>query len=176
MKQGTISVLFGCHSVVHSFYVTIAWIKMYKRPPNLMELVSIFVHDIGHIGKQYLDNVEEKNEHWRLGANISGALFGASGYKMVAGHCPDESGIEESKLCKPDKYAHHLAPRIWFYINTFIEPKLRIRMGRWESVDYFKTRVKESIESGEYRSSHEIYLERCEPPGSEQKRNKYGRG
>lgn len=156
--QGTISVLFGTHSIVHSLLVIISWRKLYGKMPAFWELVCILLHDIGHIGKQYLDNLEAKQEHWILGAKISDYLFGEKGFLLVAGHCV-YSSYPESKLYKPDKYALHIAPTWWLLLNTVFEPKLKTGYSARESVRVLQQRVKESVESGEYHSSHDFYLQ-----------------
>jgi hypothetical protein len=125
-----------------------------------METICIFLHDIGHIGYDYLDSVEAKNKHWELGAKIAGKLFGQKGFDLVAGHC-DASGYQESALRKPDKYSWYIAPSLWIYWNTFLEPKTAMGYKRWEAVKRFKAQVKHNIESGEYRDTHNLYLERC---------------
>ncbi len=160
MKQGTISVLFGCHSIVHSFWVTLSWRKLYKGWPSLKELICILVHDTGHWGKDYLENLEQKRAHWELGAKMAGRLFGNKGYELCAGHC-EYSGFPKSKLYKADKYASYIAPFWWQIMNTIFEPKLRMGYSHRKAVELFQAQVKESIESGEYRNTHEIYLERC---------------
>lgn len=33
--------------------------------------------------------------------------------------------------------------------------------GKWEAVRRFKAQVKQSVESGEYKSTHSMYMERC---------------
>ncbi len=64
MKQGTVSVLFGCHSIIHSMIVIVAWVKWYGHWPEFWQIICILLHDIGHWGKQYLDNYEEKKNEW----------------------------------------------------------------------------------------------------------------
>ena len=87
MTEGTKSYLFGCHQFfIHPLIVVIAWIKLYKKFPKFWELVCIFLHDIGHIGKNYLTNYEEKRQHWILGARIAKRLFGWKGYHLICGH------------------------------------------------------------------------------------------
>jgi hypothetical protein len=117
------------------------------------------VHDLGHWGTNYLDNLEEKKGHWRLGALLALKVCGARGWGMCAGHC-NYSGYPQSKLYKADKYSWYLAPVWWLVCNDVVEPKL-IRPGcnRRESAVLFKARVRESIESGAFRGTHDIYLE-----------------
>ncbi len=76
MKQGTVSVLIGCHSVIHSLIVLVAWVRLYGKFPVWWQIVCILLHDVGHWGKNYLDNYEEKKQHSILGAKIAGKLFG----------------------------------------------------------------------------------------------------
>ena len=158
MKQGTKSVLFGCHSPVHSVLVTVAWRKLYGSWPKLWQIVCIFLHDIGHLGTDYLDNYEEKKWHWELGAQIARKLFGYKAFLLVAGHSSHYR--TPSALYKADKYSWYIAPRIWIWLNTFAEPELRVGMGRWEAVNDFKANVKKSIESGKWEETHQFYLER----------------
>ena len=60
MKQGTVSALIGCHSIIHGLVVLTAWYKLYGSWPKLWQMVCIFLHDIGHIGLDYLDDYEQK--------------------------------------------------------------------------------------------------------------------
>ena len=87
MKQGTVSVLVGCHSPIHPLIVLVTWIKLYKTFPSWWQIVCIFLHDIGHWGKNYLDNYEEKKQHSLLGARTAKLLFGQKGYDLIVGHC-----------------------------------------------------------------------------------------
>jgi hypothetical protein len=161
LKQGTVSVLFGCHSIIHSFFVLIAWNRMYGRWPKFWQIICILIHDIGHWGTDYLDNYEEKKKHWVLGAEFGKKLFGQKAYEFLAGHC-SHSGYPKSKLYKADKYSWYIAPEWWLYSNTIFEPALRMGMGRMEAVKTFKSQVRKSIESGEFRSTHSMYLDRCQ--------------
>jgi len=160
MKQGTVSVLIGIHSPVHSTLVLISWVILYHKLPALWQIVCIYLHDIGHIGRQYHDDPSEKNEHWKLGARMAKRLFGQRGYDMCAGHC-HASHMPSSLLMKPDKYSWYIAPRLWLLTNNLVEPQVRRGLGRWEEVNAFKSQVRRSIESGQYRSTHDMYLERC---------------
>lgn len=71
MTQGTVSILFGCHSPIHSVLVLMSWKKLYRHWPRWWQIVCIFLHDIGHWGLDYLDDVNQKNKHWELGARIA---------------------------------------------------------------------------------------------------------
>jgi len=160
VKQGTVSVLVGCHSPVHSVIVVLAWKKLYGKWPTFKELVCIFLHDIGHWGLDYLDDVEQKNKHWRLGAQVAEWLFGIEGYRLCAGHCR-QSGMGESKLYRADKYSWHIAPFWWVWLNNFTEPKIMVGYtSSAAAVRDFKARVKESVESGSFSETHKFYLER----------------
>jgi len=164
MTQGTKSILFGCHSIIHSLLVVIAWRRLYGTWPRGVTLKCIFIHDIGHIGLHYLDSAEAKRQHWRLGARLAQNLWGDSAFLFLAGHCSD-TGYERSLLYKADKYSWYIAPTWWLWWNNMVEPELTINCkGNMDAVRKFQAMVKTSIESGEYRSTHQIYLERkgCE--------------
>lgn len=158
-SEGTVSILFGCHSIIHSSLVLIAWIKLYGKLPRPWQIVCIFLHDIGHLGKNYLSSYEEKKDHWILGSNIAYRLFGNKGFFLVAGHC-SHSKYHKSELHKADKYSWYIAPKWWIYLNTIAEPKLKGNKSRKDAVSYFKNCVKQSIESGQYKSTHNFYLKR----------------
>lgn len=160
MKQGTISWLIGCHSIIHSFYVLKAWIKLYGEFPKFWELVCILLHDIGHWGKDYLDDFELKKQHWILGAIICRKLFGDKGFNMCAGHC-EYSGLPQSKLYKADKLAWYKSSRLWSYWYQTFEPKISMGYTKKEAYERFMKQVNKSIETGEYKSTHKLYLERC---------------
>lgn len=163
MHQGTVSVLIGVHSIVHSITVLIAWRIIYKRWPRGWEAACIFLHDVGHWGLQYLDSYAEKCEHWRRGAEIAGRLFGHKGYAMCAGH-DKASGYPESPLYKADKYSWYITPTLVLYLNCLLEPKLCMGYTIKEVCRLFQIQVKKSVESGEFRSTHEFYMDRCKSP------------
>ena len=112
IKQGTWSVLLGCYSPIHSLLVFIAWIKLYHSLPSWWQVICILIHDIGHWGKDYLDDYEEKKKHGELGAKIAKWLFGQKGYDLVIGHNL-YTEVSKSALHDPDKYSWTLAP-IWY--------------------------------------------------------------
>ena len=160
MKQGTVSVLLGCHSPIHSILVIISWKKLYNKWPKFWQLICIVFHDIGHYGLDYLDNYEEKKIHWILGARIAQKLFGDKGYDFCSGHCL-YSGAPLSDLYKADKYSWYIAPRWWLISNNFFEPKLQTGFTtNREAVDSFRAQVKVSVESGEFVETHNMYLNR----------------
>jgi len=130
-------------------------------------MVCILLHDVGHLGKQYLDDLEQKKEHWRLGARIAGRLFGVKGYDLTAGHC-HYSGEPESRLYKPDKYCWMYEQYWWARWNAFVEPKLIMGFPNVrDAYNWFHAQVRESVESGQYRSTHGMYLERTKQQAEE---------
>lgn len=159
MKQGTISVIVGCHSQVHSLLVWLAWMHLYHKIPSPRQTVCIILHDIGHWGKDYLDDVDAKHRHWELGAKIAGKLFGSRYYELCAGH-DAYSGYARSELYKADKYSWYIAPYWWIYSNNIVEPKIKCGMKNWDAVLDFKKNVKASIESGQYNPTHDLFEQR----------------
>ncbi len=158
MKQGTWSVLLGCHSPMHSLVVIVAWKKWYGSFPNWWQFICILIHDIGHWGTDYLDDYEAKKQHAVLGSQVAMFLFGPKGYELVAGHNTYKAG-EQSQLYFPDKYASVIAPVWWQTLNNFFEPKLR-RPGytRRESAIMFKEAMRKNMENGFQERGHDIYL------------------
>lgn len=159
MKQGTVSVLFGCHSVIHSWLVIRAWKKVHGSWPRPWEVVCILLHDIGHWGTNYLDNYEEKRNHARFGARIAYILFGDKGYQLVIGH-NSYLGAPKSDMYMADKVAYTISPMWWLWTTCLFEPRL-VRKGltRWQSARMFKEAAKENIRLEEPREGHDIYLE-----------------
>jgi hypothetical protein len=141
-------------------YVLKAWVKLYGKFPSWWELVCIFIHDWGHFGKNYLDDFEEKKKHWILGAEIARKLFGMNGYSFCAGHC-EYSRFPQSKLYKADKLSWYKSSRLWSYWYQVFEPKISMGYSKREAYERFMAQVTKSIESGEYKSTHKLYLERC---------------
>ena len=160
MKQGTVSVLLGCHSPFHSVLVIVAWRRLYGCWPSWWEVVCIFLHDVGHWGKDYLDDYKLKRHHAELGAKIAGVLLGRKGYDLVLGHNVYSSGIVQSRLYKPDKYSWVIAPLWWMWTNTIFEPRL-IRPGRtrMQSVRDFRNAMRRNWFRGLPKQGHDIYLE-----------------
>jgi hypothetical protein len=158
LRQGTISVLAGCHSPIHSLVVLIAWRQLYHRYPNAWQLICIGIHDIGHWGKDYLDHEDEKAQHAVLGAKIAGKLFGVKGYDFIIGHNTYESD-KRSLLYYPDKYSWVIAPIWWMVSNTFFEPKLiRPNCTRQDSAVMFKKAMVENSKNNFNERGHDIYL------------------
>ena len=158
MKQGTWSVLLGCHSVIHSIVVIVAWRKLYGTLPRWWQIGCILLHDIGHWGKDYLDDYELKKQHAELGAKIARRLFGEKGYELVDGHNA-YNGDERSQLYKPDKYSWVIAPVWWMMSNCIFEPKLQ-RKGntKRQSAVMFKEAMRENWKTGFKELGHEIYM------------------
>ena len=160
ITQGTVSWFIGCHSIVHSLLILRSWRILYGSWPKLWQIVCIFLHDIGHLGLDYLDDYEQKKLHFILGASIGYGLFGMKAWDFLAGHC-SHSGYPLSPLYKADKYSWYIAPKWWLHWNNLVEPKLMINCrSSKEAVDSFRALVKKSIESGEYVSTHQMYLDR----------------
>jgi len=159
IAQGTVSVLLGCHSPLHSIMVLISWCKLYRRAPNPWQACCIFLHDIGHWGKNYLDNYEGKTHHAELGAKVAGKLFGKKGYDLIIGHC-SYNGQARSELYEPDKYSWIIAPLWWMVTNTWFEPKLQRRGNtRRESALMFKEAMRDNQKTGWQKQGHDIYIE-----------------
>lgn len=159
MKQGTISVLFGCHSIVHSWLVIRSWKILYSKWPKPWQIICILLHDIGHWGKNYLSSAEEKRRHWVLGAMVARKLFGRKGFYLCIGHTM--LSTPDITMHKPDKYSYYIAPTWWLWTNCIFEPKLRMGYSIKEAVKRFRKQVANSIESGAYTDTHEHYLNRC---------------
>jgi hypothetical protein len=159
ISQGTVSVFLGCHSIIHSILVVKAWKKVYGRWPELWELGCIMVHDVGHIGLDYLDDPKQKAEHWRLGARIAKVFFGHKGYKFVAGHC-ETSGEELSDLFFPDKVSRAMAPMWWLVFQQLVEPKLTPKgVSRRQHAKDFKEWAIRNVESRNFQDAHKGYME-----------------
>lgn len=164
MKQGTISVLFGCHSFMHTHYVLKAWHYLYGKRPAFWQYVCIIVHDWGHWGKQYLDNYEEKKLHWVAGARIARFLFGEKGYNFNAGHC-DYSGVAKSDLYKADKVCYAFVPVWWGWLAGQIEPKLhgaerKAGIKLKDAVKTFLNDNRKRLEAGVFESNQQYYMNR----------------
>lgn len=164
MREGTKSVLFGCHNpILHGIFVLMAWRLEYKSWPKWWELIGIFLHDIGVWGRQYLSDDKAKIGHWRLGASwtsvIVAYLHGPSkdAYLFVAGHCPKESGAIKSKLWKPDKRVWIVAPMCLLWWNYWIEWS-----GNGIGVTkppIWKKLVDENLKKSEPIGNHELYIQ-----------------
>lgn len=140
MKKGTKSVLFGVHCfAIHPFVVARAWHKLYGFPYDPRLWVAFFVHDLGYIGCENMDD-EKGEQHPYLGAKIMHKLFDKKKSmwsicecfackKLAIDECnkwhdftlyhsrflAKKHGKQYSKLCVADKYAICIEPS-WMYI------------------------------------------------------------
>lgn len=124
MTEGTKSYLIGSHQFfLHPLWVLLAWRLEYKSYPKWWEIICIFLHDVGVCGRQYISDEKAKKGHWGTGANLSfrlicrlsqkrKAYLGYRAYKLIAGHCPIESGYCQSRLYRADKRSWLVAP-LW---------------------------------------------------------------
>lgn len=131
--------------------------------PSFWQFICILLHDIGHWGKDYLDDYEQKKRHGELEAKVARSLFGQKGHDLIAGHNP-YSGASKSALYNPDKYSWVIAPVWWMASNVLVEPKLRRKgcSSRREEAQLFQQAMKENMESGFKEQGHEIYLKQRE--------------
>jgi hypothetical protein len=112
MTEGTKSILFGSHSIIHSLFVLVAWYKLYKRWPEVWQIICIFIHDIGYFGMDHISNKSNKG-HSILGARIGKKLFGQKAFDFIAGHSrkdAEELNLSLSKLEAPDDYSWIITP------------------------------------------------------------------
>ena len=58
-------------------------------------------------------------------------------------------------------YAWKYEPYWWAWWNALVEPKLKMGYSLREAYTRFHASVKKNIDSGELRSTHQLYLERC---------------
>lgn len=164
MKEGTKSVLFGCHNpVIHGIFVLLTWKLEYKVWPKWWELIGIFLHDIGVWGRQYLSNDTAKVGHWQRGAYWTSKIVSKLGgsarlsYSFVAGHCPEESYYPKSKLWKADKRVWLVTPIFILWWNYWVE---------WSGSGLGVTRpplwrklVEENLRKPEPIGNHELYMQ-----------------
>jgi len=163
ISQGTISVIIGCHSPIHSILVLMAWYKLYRKWPRPWQIVCIFLHDIGHWGLNYLDDYEQKKIHWVRGSQIAMRLFGPKGYVFVASHDVNSPYISrDGLLYRSDKYSWSMAPYWWLWSNCIFEPKLRMERTIKNACKIFQESVKMSINTGNFEETHSFYTNRCE--------------
>ncbi len=155
LSEGTISVLFGCHQfLIHPLCVLVAWYKEYKSLPNFMELCCIFLHDIGHVGLQYLSDPEQKKLHWVGGAYWAFRFFGIDGFLLVAGHSA-QSGFPRSKLYLPDKKSWLVAPDWWLDSNGHFENF----QSSYANAKKWKKLVAENLKEDFPNGLHQVYLD-----------------
>lgn len=119
IAEGSKSILFGSHSIIHSLFVLIAWYKLYRRRPKGWQLICIFIHDIGYFGMNHISNKSNKG-HSLLGARIGKGLFGQKAFDFIAGHSrkdAEELNLPLSKLEAPDDYSWIITP-MWILKMT----------------------------------------------------------
>jgi len=160
MTEGTKSVLFGCHSIIHSYYVIRAWKYLYNRYPKFWQIVCILLHDIGHVGLDYLKYENQKKIHWVLGAQISQMLFGRKAFLFCAGHTKDSGYNINSQFKKADKYSSVIASNLWLKWNYKVED-----FGRPFVPNQWKKKVLENLNND--KDNHELYLELIEETTNE---------
>lgn len=123
MKIGTKSLLFGGHQfLIHPMFVTVAWTRLYHKPPNPRELLCIVIHDWGYWGKPNMDG-NEGELHPLWGAKIAQNLFGSIyWYDFVAYHSrflARRDGVPVSKLCLADKLGVAMMPTwLWVFLTS----------------------------------------------------------
>jgi len=143
--------------------VLMAWRKLYRCWPKPWQIVCIFIHDIGHWGKNYLDDYEQKKWHWFSGAWIAFRLFGWKGFEFVASHDVNSLYIDRNgALYRSDKYSWSMAPYWWQYLNCIFEPTLRMGHTIDRAIRLFQIQVKRSIKDGSFEETHFFYINRCQ--------------
>jgi hypothetical protein len=80
MRLGTKSVLYGAHAFwLHPFFLAYSWWQLYGFPWDPRLWVAFFVHDLGYLGKQKMDD-EVGETHPIVGARIISWLFDRQPY------------------------------------------------------------------------------------------------
>jgi len=112
MKTGTKTLLLGGHQfILHPFFVTLAWNKLFKKWPDLQELVCIIIHDWGYWGCEKVES-KEGEDHPKFGAEWAGILFDKRYRELVAGHSRHYAKKNDYKLS--DLYpADKLSTCLW---------------------------------------------------------------
>lgn len=153
MTEGTKSYLIGCHSFFfHPLFVIKAWHWWFGTWPKPWQIVCIFLHDIGIIGRQYLSSHEAKIGHWELGAKISGYLFGQKGAWFCAGHTP-ESNFPRSDLWFADKASWLVAPLWWLHLNYRLEGYKVSGPHEWRAI------IARNLANGNHFGAHQLYID-----------------
>lgn len=174
MNEGTKSYLFGCHQfLMHPLQVIRAWRMEYGTWPEWWQIIGIFLHDIGVCGRQYLSDDKAKIGHWKRGAHLARdivrficlklkysdskrAIIVVSTFYLCAGHCPEESGFDESKLSRADKRSWVIAPMWWLWSNYYIEWHGKVIGVTPPPV--WKALVAENLKRQKPLGNHELYL------------------
>jgi hypothetical protein len=171
VKEGTKSILFGCHNpLFHGTWVLLAWKLEYKAWPRWWELLGIYLHDIGVWNRQYLSNNTAKIGHWELGAVWGAEIvlflhrlwpkFGLKSgagevFTFMAGHCPEESQYKPSKLMRADKRSHLLEPKWWQYWTYWLEFK---KFPNGPDPRQWRQAVRENLKRQRPIGNHELYI------------------
>ena len=125
---GTKTILFGFHNpVIHTFFIFIAWWKLYGFPRDPRLWVVFALHDIGYFGLSTVEG-ERGDRHPFFGARIVHLLFdrwntncGVEGDKwwrlslLHSRTIARELGQHPSALCAADKLAFVITPK-WIYL------------------------------------------------------------
>lgn len=131
MKLGTKSLLFGVHQFAwHPWTVARAWRAIYGRWPDWRVAICILVHDWGYWGCAEMDG-KEGEQHPRRGAAIASWLFDApedtKWLNFMLGHSRTMArlqGIEQSKLCGPDKLSIAFDPPAFYLFRARLTGEL----------------------------------------------------
>ena len=145
LSEGTKSILFGSHCIIHSFFVLVAWYKLYHRWPKFWQIICILIHDIGYIGMNHISNKTNKG-HSLLGAQIGFRLFGQKAFNFIVGHSrkdAEELDLPLSELEAPDDYSWIITP-LW--ILRITQDKFGISIETW--VDAVKQNWQRSVRIG----------------------------
>ena len=118
MRIGTKSILFGVHCpLVHTWFVAIAWWKLYGPPWDPRLWFAFALHDIGYWGKPNMDGAEGEG-HVEAGAKLMATLFGNEWGNFCRYHsrfAAKRDGRPFSRLCVADKMAAVIMPT-WLYL------------------------------------------------------------
>lgn len=134
MSGGTKTLLFGVHNIIlHPFFVTLAWLVLYKKLPNLAEFVAIITHDWGLWGMPDVDGdkAEEHPEimytwwikHGEFGKKVATLIIGHSRFYAI------KHNTELSKLFYADKLCIALYPKILYLILGTLSGEINEYMG-----------------------------------------------
>jgi hypothetical protein len=138
--EGPRSMVFGYHNIIlHGLFVSLAWIKIYRKVPTAREFICILLHDIGYIFQDEVDSVNDK--HPLLGANICGKLFGHKYYNLCIGHSRAfavKRDVELSKLCYADKYCILIMPIRLQYVLSKFDNGINVYKLRGEYLKWWK--------------------------------------
>ena len=139
MKIGTKSILWGIHNpIIHTFFVTVAWIIIYRTLPNLAEFVAIIIHDLGLWGQPNIDGPEgerhpevvfdkvkdyackyHQRRHSDFLIKVANLVIGHSGW-YAAKH-----GLPLSKLYYADKLANALYPTTLYLLLGILSGEIK---------------------------------------------------